>query len=109
MEIAKFILAGFAGLIGLLLIVPLFTRKYLGIEREIMVDQPLPKVFNYVRLLKNQDSLSVWANKDPQMKKNYLGIDGTVGFISAWDSQRKDVGKGEQEIMKIVDGERIVS
>ena len=41
------------------------------------------------------------------MKKNHRGNDGTVGFISAWDSQMKDVGKGEQEIMKIVEGERI--
>ncbi|MEI6678191.1 MAG: SRPBCC family protein [Mariniphaga sp.] len=41
------------------------------------------------------------------MKKDYRGIDGTVGFISAWESQMKDVGKGEQEIMKIIDHERI--
>ena len=41
------------------------------------------------------------------MKKEYRGTDGTVGFVSAWDSEKGDVGKGEQEIKKITDGERI--
>jgi hypothetical protein len=44
---------------------------------------------------------------DPNMKKTYTGTDGTVGFISAWESDNKDVGKGEQEIIKITEGERI--
>ncbi len=32
---------------------------------------------------------------------------GTVGFISSWDSEQKNVGKGEQEIKNIKEGERI--
>jgi hypothetical protein len=44
---------------------------------------------------------------DPAMKKSFTGTDGTVGFISAWESADKNVGKGEQEIRKIVAGERI--
>ena len=31
----------------------------------------------------------------------------TVGFVSAWESDKKDVGKGEQEIIKIDEGKRI--
>ena len=41
------------------------------------------------------------------MKKTYSGTDGTVGFVSAWESDNKDVGIGEQEIKKITEGERI--
>jgi hypothetical protein len=37
----------------------------------------------------------------------YLGTDGTVGFVSAWDSDVKEAGKGEQTITKIKEGERI--
>ena len=44
---------------------------------------------------------------DPNMKKDYRGTDGTVGFVSAWESQADSVGKGEQEIKKITEGERI--
>jgi hypothetical protein len=41
------------------------------------------------------------------MEKSYRGIDGTVGFVSAWNSQNSNVGQGEQEITNIRDGERI--
>ena len=41
------------------------------------------------------------------MKKHYRGIDGTVGFVSGWDSNKSDVGTGEQEIKKLQNGERI--
>jgi hypothetical protein len=41
------------------------------------------------------------------MKTEFRGTDGTVGFVSAWDSAEKNVGKGEQEILKIVEGEKI--
>jgi len=30
-----------------------------------------------------------------------------VGFVSAWDSEMNEVGKGEQEIKKIIEGDRI--
>jgi hypothetical protein len=43
---------------------------------------------------------------DPNMKKEFRGTDGTVGFIYAWNGN-KDAGKGEQEIKKIVEGERV--
>jgi hypothetical protein len=41
------------------------------------------------------------------MKRDYKGTDGTAGFIYFWDSENKQVGKGEQEIIKITEGERI--
>jgi len=107
MNILKFVLIGIISLIVLLLIVALFTKKEYGVIREVTINKPKLVVFYYVKLLKNQENFSVWANKDPQMKKDYRGSDGTVGFVSAWVSKMKDVGKGEQEITKIADGERI--
>ncbi len=107
MKSLKFILIGIAGFVALLLIVALFTKKEYGVVREVTINKPKSEVFEYVKLLKNQDNFSVWANKDPEMKKDFRGTDGTVGFTSAWDSKNPDVGKGEQEILKIVDGERI--
>jgi hypothetical protein len=64
-------------------------------------------VFDYIKYLKNQDNYSKWATMDPNMKKDFRGTDGTIGFVSAWDSESDSVGKGEQEIKKITDGERI--
>ena len=107
MNIIKFVLIGVASIVVLLLIVALFTKKNYGVIREVTINKPKSVVFEYVKLLKNQENFSVWASKDPEMKKVYLGTDGTTGFVSAWESKMKDVGKGEQEIMKIVADDRI--
>ena len=64
-------------------------------------------MFDYLRIQNNQDHFSVWNMADPSMKKEFQGTDGTVGYIYRWDSTNKNVGAGEQEIKKIVDGESI--
>jgi hypothetical protein len=94
-------------IIAIPLIVALLTKKEYGVIREVLINRPKPEVFNYIKYLKNQDNFSKWATMDPNMKKEYRGEDGTVGFVSAWDSEQKNVGKGEQEIKKILEGERI--
>ena len=107
MKIAKRILIGAAILVAVPLIAGLFVRTDFAVEREIIINKPKKDVFNYVRYLKNHDNFSKWATMDPQMKKDFRGTDGTVGFVSAWESENQDVGKGEQEIKKITEGERI--
>ena len=44
---------------------------------------------------------------DPAMKKDLKGTDGTVGFVYAWDSNNKQAGKGEQEIVKLTEGKEV--
>lgn len=107
MKIVKKILIALAIVIAIPLIVALFVKKDYAVERTITIEQPKQTVFNYIKYIKNQDNYSVWAMKDPAMGKTYTGTDGTVGFISAWKSTNKEVGEGEQEIMKITEGERI--
>lgn len=107
MNILKKIILGLLAIIALALIIALFLPKNYAVEREITINQPKDSVFNYVKYLKNQDDFSVWAKKDPAMKKTFTGIDGTVGAIAGWNSKDKNVGVGEQEIKKIVEGERI--
>lgn len=93
-------------LIVTFLIVALFVRKEYAIEREIIIGKPKDVVFNYVKYQKNQDHYSKWVMTDPNMKKEFKGADGTVGFIYAWDGNDK-AGKGEQEIKNLKEGERI--
>ena len=40
------------------------------------------------------------------MQKKFTGTDGEVGAISYWNGN-KEVGEGEQEITKIIEGERV--
>jgi len=107
MKIVKRILIGAAILVAIPLIVALFVKTDFAVEREVIINKPKNDVFNYVRHLKNHENFSKWATLDPQMKKEYRGIDGTVGFVSVWESENQEVGKGEQEIKKIAEDERI--
>lgn len=106
MNILFIILAVFAGLIALILIVALFSKKAYSIERQIIINKPVEEVFDYVRHLKNQDHFSKWVMTDPLMKKTFSGTDGTPGFIYAWDGNVK-AGEGEQEIRRIVENQQV--
>lgn len=107
MGILKKILVVLILLLSIVLIAAYFMPKTYAVEREITINKPVDSVFNYVKYLKNQNQFSVWANIDPKMKSTYKGTDGTVGAISAWESNVKDVGVGEQEITKIIPGKRL--
>ena len=105
MKILKIILISFIILIVLVCIVALFIPKDYKLERSIVIQAPKDSVFEYVKHLKNQNEYSVWNKMDPNIKSQFTGIDGTVGFVSAWESEVKNVGTGSQTITKIVEGE----
>ncbi len=108
MKIVKLILIIIGIIIAIPLLVALFVKKEYTIERNIVIDRPVADVFAYVRLAKNQDHYSKWMMIDPGMDKEFTGTDGTVGFIYAWDSEDKNAGKGEQEIIAIEENQRIL-
>ena len=95
-----------AGLVLLIVILAIIAPKTYDVSRSIVIDTPKSEVFTVLRSLKEQDSWSPWGKKDPNMKKEYRGTDGEIGSVSYW-SGNKEVGEGEQEITKIIDGERI--
>ena len=100
------ILVVVAGIIALLLIIALLMKKEHYVKREIVINAPRQKVFDYVKLLKNQDEFNTGAMEDPNRKREFKGTDGTVGFIYSW-SGNKNAGEGEKEIMKISEGHSI--
>ena len=63
-------------------------------------------VFNFLKLLKNQEKFNKWAKADPDRNWEFKGTDGTVGFVISWNGN-KNVGEGEKEIINIVEGKRI--
>ena len=107
MKALKWILIVVVSIIGLILLTALFVRKDFAVEKQIEINKPKQEVYNYVVLLKNQNNFGKWATTDPAMEKTFSGVDGTVGFVSAWKSENKNVGSGEQEITKIDPGKRI--
>ncbi|WP_452597674.1 SRPBCC family protein [Pontimicrobium sp. MEBiC01747] len=93
-------------IIVLIVILAIIAPKKYSVERSISINKPLPEVFQYLKLIKNQNDWSPWKKKDPDMMQEYIGTDGEVGFISKWEGN-KDVGTGEQEIKRIVENETI--
>jgi hypothetical protein len=89
-------------------IVALFRPKDYSIARSIVIDRHAAEVFEYIKHIKNQDYYSKWVMADPDMNKTFTGVDGTIGFIYGWNSQRKG-GEGEQEITGIAEGEHITT
>lgn len=96
------------GIIALVLILAIIAPKTYHVHRGIEIHKPLPEVFQYIKYIKNQYAWSPWVKKDPNQKKEFIGTDGHVGFISKWVGN-KDVGEGEQEVLSIVENDIIES
>jgi uncharacterized protein YndB with AHSA1/START domain len=107
MRLIKTVLLVAAGFLATLLVTAAFLKKDLAIERQITIERPKAEVFAYIKMLKNQNKFSKWANIDPAMKSTFHGKDGAVGAVSAWESEHESVGVGEQEIKSIVEGQKI--
>jgi uncharacterized protein YndB with AHSA1/START domain len=105
MSILITILLVLASIVALFLLTALLVKKDFSIQKEIIINRPKSLVFDYLKLIRNQEHYSVWVMKDPHIKIVYTGSDGKVGFTSAWESNDKGVGIGEQEIKKINEGE----
>jgi hypothetical protein len=106
MKILKSILKIVLLLVVAILVTALFVKKDMAAERTVVINKPKQDVYDYVKYLKNQDKFSKWAAMDTAARRTYTGTDGAVGFVSAWDSDNSDVGKGEQEIKKM-EGDKI--
>ncbi|XVJ67017.1 MAG: SRPBCC family protein [Lacibacter sp.] len=96
------------GLIAALLVTALFISKDMKAYRSIIINKPNAEVFNYIKFLKNQQNYSKWAGLDPNMKNEFTGTDGQIGFTNSWEGNKK-VGKGEQEIKGIVEGKQLIT
>jgi hypothetical protein len=93
-------------IIALPFVIALFVKKDYHIEREVVINKSNRDVFNYTRFLKNQDHYSKWVMADPNKKTDFRGTDGDVGFVYAWDGNKK-AGKGEQEIINLITNRQV--
>ncbi|MEW2922372.1 SRPBCC family protein [Muricauda sp. ANG21] len=97
-----------AGIVMLVLILAMIAPKTYNVSRSVEIAKPKSEVFAYLRSLKKQNEWSPWSKRDPKMQQKFTGTDGEVGSMNYWNGN-KEVGEGEQEITRIVDGERIES
>ena len=107
MNILITILLVVVSIIALLLIVALFMKKEHYVKREIIINAPQHKVFEFLRFLRNQEQFNKWTMVGKENRKEeFRGNDGTIGFIYSWSGD-KSAGQGEKEIKNIVEAKRI--
>lgn len=107
MSIITIILLVIAAIIVVILLAALFAKDEYVIEQGITINKPKQTVFSYIKTMYNQNQYNKWWMMDPNAKKEFTGTDGTPGFTMRWDSDNKQAGKGEQEIKKVTEGERV--
>ena len=107
MKILKYIGLGLAAIVALALITGLFLPKDYAVSRTVTIARSNADVFEYARMIRNQEDYSVWWKMDPNQVNTYTGEDGTVGFVAAWKSELDSVGSGEEEIIALEEGKRI--
>ena len=95
-------------IVSIIILLALIAPKTYNVSRNITINKPVSEVFDYLRHIKNQDDWSPWKKKDPNMKQEFTGTDGEVGFIFRWEGN-KDVGTGEQELVSITENTSINS
>lgn len=105
MKILKNVLITIGILIGIILLVAAILPKTFHAGSEIIVDRSAMEVFDYVKQIKKQGEYDNWSRQDPNIKKQFSGVDGTVGFTYSWQSDK--VGNGKQIITAIENGKRI--
>jgi hypothetical protein len=108
MKTIKRIFIGLLAIIVILLVAALFMPKESHLVESLTINAPGDSVFNYIKQIKNQEKYSVWILADPNIKINYEGVDGTVGFKSSWKSEDdgigENMGEGSQTIVEVGNG-----
>jgi hypothetical protein len=94
-------------LFALILIAAVIIPKKLTIVTNIDIERNKDQVFEYLKHMTNQKYFNKWVMADPNSEMVYTGEDAKVGFKVYWNSKNNNVGEGEQEIIEIVDGEKM--
>lgn len=94
-------------LIGVVVAAAFLSPTDFKVERETTINKPQADIYNYAKMLKNQNDWGPWFKKEPTMHQEFRGTDGEVGFVSSWKGKTEEVGEGEQEIKKLTPNSRI--
>lgn len=90
-----------------LVVIGLIAPKSISTEKSIVINAPSEAVFPYLQYFESQKAWSPWNERDPDMKSEIIGEDGTVGALNKWESATE--GNGEQEITELISNERVAT
>jgi hypothetical protein len=104
MKFLKTLLIIIVILVVIIGVLTMIAPTKLSVQRSIVINAPREVVYKNISTFENLHKWGPWDRKDPDMKHSIEGTDGTVGTIWKWESNNKDVGKGEQTFTKLDPG-----
>jgi uncharacterized protein YndB with AHSA1/START domain len=97
------------GLIALVLILAALAGTSWNFSKSIHIDASPDKVWEHVSTFKAMQDWNPYIDRDPDIKLEITGTDGTPGSTYSWDSKMAQVGAGSQTILEINPGKRVAS
>ncbi len=99
MKTLKKIILGIGIVIVLFLLVALFLPSQYHVERSIVINQPVHKVYPNVADLNNWIAWNPWTQMEPTAKSSVKGTGNEVGSVWSWEG--KNIGVGSLTIKNI--------
>lgn len=94
--VAGLIVVAFITIVGF----SLFLPKTATVERSVIINADVQRVFQQLNDLQQQSSWSPWVMRDRDMQVQYSGPQEGVGASMSWHSDVPEVGSGEQTIVE---------
>ena len=85
-----------------------FFDKKCHDEQSLLINANNATVWNHVKSLKDFNEWNPWLKYDPNLTITYSGNSGEIGDKYHWIGN-EDVGEGEQEIVGIVPGKKVIT
>jgi effector-binding domain-containing protein len=103
MKILKRIAIVIVILLGIWIILALFAKSEVHVERSLMINAPASAAFEQVNNFRKWKTWSYWDNIDKTtMKDSFAGPESGVGALHYWESPNDSVGKGHLKITQSV-------
>lgn len=107
MKLLQRLFVGLAILVVALVALGLFLPTHSHVERSTTTAASADSVYAVVSNLRRFNEWSPWARLDPATRYTYGGPAAGVGARMAWTSERKEVGRGNQEIVAVEPGRSV--
>lgn len=94
------------GILAVLLIAMFLIGEKYHYEKSIVINAPAEKVYAHINSMKAFNDWNPWMKLDPNLKSTFSGVSGQIGDKHCWQSAKKDVGNGCQEITALVPNQK---
>lgn len=92
MKLLKKILIGVLSVVALFLVIALFLPSTYHVERSVVIQEPVDKVYAHVGNLNHWADWNPWTKMDPTAKNTVTGSGYEIGSVWAWNGEEVGVG-----------------